>query len=199
MGFSKFEKQPISSEKLTSIENCNIKISQKKKMKKYRGKGYKNYNENHLNNLKILLLNIRGFKSKEVSLQNVTKLFHPSIIVLNETQLVGRENVKIENYISWSKNRTSRPGGGIATLVSKTLKESAIEIEQGDEDDEIIFTKILCYKKPMNIINYYGEQRRSKNEILEKKWNILTEKMENSIKNNEYVVLCGYLNRFGGM
>ena len=122
VGFSKFEKQPISSEKLTSIENCNIKISQKKKMKKYRGKGYKNYNKNHLNNLRILLLNIRGFKSKEVSLQNVTKLFHPSIIVLNETQLVGRENVKIENYISWSKNRTSRPGGGIATLVSKTLK-----------------------------------------------------------------------------
>ena len=99
VGFSKFEKQPISSKKLTSIENCNIKISQKKKMKKYRGKGYKNYNENHLNNLKILLLNIRGFKSKEVSLQNVTKLFHPSIIKLNKSTCRKRKCQDRKLYI----------------------------------------------------------------------------------------------------
>ena len=52
-----------------------------------------------------MLMNLRGFKSKKVSLQKIIKKEKPKVIVMNETQLTGKMKVVMEPYESWTKKK----------------------------------------------------------------------------------------------
>ena len=64
-----------------------------------------------------MLVNMRGFKSKEALLRKMLKKVSPSIVLMNETLLSGRAKVSVSPYTCWSRNRMETGGGGIATAV----------------------------------------------------------------------------------
>ena len=67
-----------------------------KRKKNRRGKG-KEINKR----FSILLVNLRGYRSKEYSLKKTLRKVKPSMILMNETQLRGSMKVSLEpTYIS---------------------------------------------------------------------------------------------------
>ena len=103
------------------IEKC--KNTKKDPKIKYRGKGKLNRRDSTFS---VMLSNLRGYKSKECSLKKILKKVKPSVILLVETQLVGNMKVSLNpGYTSWTRNRTERGGGGIATAVSQQYSDTA--------------------------------------------------------------------------
>ena len=95
----------------------------KPKRNRYRGRGRINRRDNSFS---ILLINLRGYKSKETSLKKIIKTIQPSALLLNETLLSGRMKVSLIPYTTWCKNRTEKGGGGVSTSVGEQYKDSAI-------------------------------------------------------------------------
>ena len=53
--------------------------------------------------------------------------------ILNETQLVGNMKVNLPAYTTWSRNRTDKGGGGIATAVHQQYSATAVGIGEGED------------------------------------------------------------------
>ena len=104
-----------------------------------------------------MLINLRGLRSKEVSLKKILRKEKPSTLLLNETLLVGNMKVSLPAYKCWSNNRAEKGGGGVATGVSKEYSNSAVGIGEGEEGDEFIINRIEQFSPALNIINCYGE------------------------------------------
>ena len=86
-----------SPKKIIKIQS-NKKIEKNQTQKKrYRGKGQKYARDSTFT---IMLSNLRGFKGKKKSLEKILETDRPSILLLNETQMVGRtyENVTKKLY-----------------------------------------------------------------------------------------------------
>ena len=139
----------------------------KSKRNRYRGRGRINKRDNSFS---ILLINLRGYKSKETSLKKIIKTVQPSAVLLNETLLSGRMKVSLFPYTTWCKNRTEKGGGGVSTSVGEKFKDSAIGAGEGKGDDEYLITRLDCFNPALNIINCYGEQRKTRKEDVEEKW-----------------------------
>ena len=76
--------------------------------KPYRGKGKSNRKDNTFS---ILFVNMRGLKSKELSLKKILRKMKPSAVTINETLLKGNMKVSIHPYTWWTKNRKDKGGG----------------------------------------------------------------------------------------
>ena len=163
-------------------------------MKRYRGKG-KSGKEN---TVKILLTNMRGFKSKKESLERILSEVKPSVVVINETLMKGNAKIDLPPYSVWSKNRGEKGGGGIATAVAPKYKDTTVGAGEGEDEDEYIITRMESFKPALNIINCYGEQRSTKIEEIEKKWSRLSKEMETIRARGEFCLLAGDLNKLVG-
>ena len=75
--------------------------------------------------------------------------------------------MNLDSYAAWSKNRTMKGGGGIATAVARQYKDLSVGAGEGKEDDEYLITRIDSFSPALNIINCYGEQRKT-SEIIRK-------------------------------
>ena len=80
-----------------------------RKKRGYRGQGKQNRKNKVFS---IMLANIRGYKSKEISLKKVINKVTPSLVLLNETLLIGNSKVSITPYTIWTKNRKEKGEGG---------------------------------------------------------------------------------------
>ena len=116
-----------------------------------------------------MLSNLRGFKGKKKSLEKILETVRPSMLLLNETQMVGRMKMSLKNYTSWVRNRSDRSGGGIATAVQQNYQDSALGVCEGEDDDEFLVTRIDAFSPALCVINSYGEQRRTRKEEVENK------------------------------
>ena len=175
----------------------NRKIIRKYKRNKhsYRGRGGQN---GKLNSFSVLLVNLRGYKSKEMSLKKLIKRTRPSLVAMNETLLSGNMKVSMPPYTCWSKNRSEKGGGGISTAVSPQYKDFAVGAGQGEEEDEYLITRFDCFSPALNVINCYGEQRKTIKEEVNKKWIRLKSDMEKIRAKNEFCCLTGDLNKLVG-
>ena len=97
------------------VSNQNIYSEKEGKgRKRRRGKG-----NSKKKTFSILLVNLRGYRSKEYLLKKTLIKVKPSMVAMNETLLRGKIKTSLEpSYISWSKNRTGQAGGGVATAVA---------------------------------------------------------------------------------
>ena len=93
-------------------------------------------------------MNVRGIKSKKVSIQKILKRVKPNVVTLNETQLLGRAKVELKPFTCWSKNRTERGGGGVCTGVAPHLAHSAVGAGEGQGDDEFLVTRLEAFDPP---------------------------------------------------
>ena len=183
----------LNSEKNSKkSKNGWVKVKRKNR---YRGKGKINSKENIFT---VLLTNLRGYKSKETSLRKIIGKLKPSLVAMNETLLAGNMKVSIPSYTSWSKNRTEKGGGGIATSVAENYKNYTVGAGQGEGEEEYFITRIDCFSPALNIINCYGAQRREKKEDIERKWKNLRQEMELIRAKNELCCLTGDLNALVG-
>ena len=188
------EKNTHKNSKTENPQKDNI-VTVKDKKRNYRGKGKKRKKENVFS---IMLTNLRGYRSKDTSLKKIIKEKIPSMIVMNETLLAGNMKVSIPSYYSWSRNRTEKGGGGIATSVANQYKECSVGAGQGEDEEEYLITRIECFSPALNVINCYGEQRSTKKEEVERKWERLRKEMENIRTRKEYCILAGDQNKHVG-
>ena len=122
----------------------------------------------------------------------------PDMVVINETQLAGNMVVSLGGYTTWTKNRTKKGGGGIATSVNQKHKDFAVGTGEGDEEDEYLITRLECFYPALNVINSYGEQRSTRKEDIEKKWDRLRKEMEAIRLKGEFCILAGDQNKLVG-
>ena len=148
--------------------------------------------------MSILLMNVRGYKSKRDSVNEVVEKMKPTVVVLNETQLTGRMKVNIENYKCWTKNREAKGGGGIATGVSTEFAESTMEAGQGEGEEEFLVTRLEAFSPALCVVNCYGEQRRTSKEEVERRWGRLVEVLEGARVRGDHCILTGDLNKLVG-
>ena len=194
---NKIEKNPQSTSAPKKLKNTKDKKNSKTTnyKKTYRGKGKTNKRDSIFT---VLLSNLRGYKSKEYSLKKIIKKVKPSVIILNETQLIGNMKVSLKPYISWTKNRTEKGGGGIATAVNQNFKDQAVAAGEGEKDDEFLITRIDTFSPALNVINNYGEQRSTRKEDIEEKWQRLRKELELVRLRGEFCLWAGDLNRLVG-
>ena len=95
----------------------------------------------------------------------------------------------LRSYTMWSKNRTEKGGGGVATAVAHEFRDSTIGAGEGEDDDEYLVTRIESFNPALNVINCYGEQRTLKNDTVEAKWGRLLNDME-AINEQEMSCVC---------
>ena len=163
---------------------------------KYRGKRKVN---KRYSSFSIFLSNIRGYKGKAYSLKKILKKVKPSMALLNETQLVGNMKVSLDpTYVSWTRNRTEKGGGGISTAVSKKYSDTAVGAGEGDKDEEYLIVRIEAFSPALNVVNSYGEQRKGNKEDVEKKWDTLKNMLEEIRMRGEFAVFAGDLNKLVG-
>ena len=66
--------------------------------------------------------------------------------VINGAYPILRGNMKVSlgpSYISWSRNRTAKAGGGVATAVAREHMDKTGEAGEGVGDDEYLITRSL--------------------------------------------------------
>ena len=87
------------------------------------------------------------------------------------------------------RNRKDKEGGGILTAVSPQYKDSCVGAGEGEGEEEYLITRIECFSPALNIINCYGEQRRTRKEDVERRWGNLCKEMEDIRMRKEFVCL----------
>ena len=120
------------------------------------------------------------------------------MILMNETQLVNRMSVSLDTYSTWTKNRTIKGGGGIATLVSQNIRDLAVRAGEGEKEDEYIITRIEAFSPALTVVNNYGEQRVTKKEEVEEKWARLKGDLEEIRRKGGVLFVGGDLNKLVG-
>ena len=108
----------------------------------------------------------------------------------NETHLLKNDELKIEGYKSYSRNRQNAAKGGIATSIKTKHADYAFKISEG-KDVEYIVTRHGQFQPPINVINYYGSQEsRQKIEEINHNWEcILKEIIEIENKREGQVLI----------
>ena len=85
------------------------------------------------------------------------------------------------------------------TAVAQQYKDSSVGAGEGEGEDEYIITRIECFSPALNILNCYGEQRKTRKEDVEGKWGRLCKDMEDNRIRKEFVCLAGDLNKLVGV
>ena len=142
---------------------------------------------------------MQGYISKQASIDTIIRKKTPDVYCINETALKGKRKINIQGYFSYCKNRDMHMGG-VATLVSQTLRPHTVKVAEGREGDEYIISRFGHISPPVNIINIYGEQEKGdkengkKEKILES-WNRLLQDLKEIESRKEHLLILGDLNR----
>ena len=107
-------------------------------------------------------------------------------------------NVSLKPYTSWTRNRTEKGGGGIATAVSQAFKNHAVGAGEGEQDDEFLITRIDAFTPALNVVNSYGEQRSTRKEDIEERWLRLRKELEKVRNRGEFCLWAGDQNKLVG-
>ena len=78
------------------------------------------------------------------------------------------------------------------------MLNSVLGAGEGKNGDEYLITRINSFYPALNIVNCYGEQRKTKVEEVEAKWSRLKKDMENIRARREFCLLSGDLNKLVG-
>ena len=141
--------------------NANLNVNPNVKAKAVKGK---DKNET----IRIMFNNIRGWKSKSISLSNIASKNKIDIIALNETHCSGTSLPQLKGYTTYGKNRSQKAKGGIAILVFDAIAKYATKLETSSDPAEFFAIRLDCFSPSLVIMTNYGiiEGQYTKNEIL---------------------------------
>ena len=97
------------------------------------------------------------------------KTVNPSVVLLNETQLLNNMKISLNSYTTWTKNWTDKERGGISTSVSQQFGDLAVGAGDGDKEEEYLITRVEAFSLALCVVNSYGEQRITKKEEVDEK------------------------------
>ena len=83
------------------------------------------------------------------------------MLLINETQMAGKMEVNIKAYTTWTRNRTEKGGGGIASAVHQQFSATSVGVGEGENEDEYLITRVEAFNPALNVIICYGEQRNT--------------------------------------
>ena len=109
---------PDAAEPHPMLTEKNKKIN-KKRVKRKKTK------EKKLTNLKIYYVNIRGIRSKIVSLEEILERTKPDVLGIVETHLEEGEELEIEGYNCIRKDR-NKDGGGVLIAIRKEYERKEL-------------------------------------------------------------------------
>ena len=141
--------------------------------------------------------NVRGLKSKLQSLNHtVNNVLLPSCISLNEHGVRGNSQINIENYFTFSKNRSNKRMGGVSLSIPNENRQSFMKICEGEDTDEYLIIRNDEYKPPLNIVSMYGEceSRYSNDDILER-WQRFLRELREIEERGENLIIASDMNR----
>ena len=73
--------------------------------------------------------NSAGLTGKVNSLKRLIEVFHPGIIMLQETKIKKSENIKLKDFTIFEKTRENNGGGGLMTIVHENMQPILIPDE----------------------------------------------------------------------
>ena len=154
---------PVPRNKLTS-PRMDEGVTRGRRKGRRRPRGKRKSKQSSVS-LKLLHINPRGWTSKRAAIMDMMEIEKPDYVNVNETQLRGENKVQMKGYISFSKNRKETAGGGICSAVNNRLKDHAVRVLEGGDDDEWQAVRLNHVKPAITIVNVYGEQEgRTSNE-----------------------------------
>jgi hypothetical protein len=177
-----------------------VKSAEQKKTRKYRrGRGKHKRRNNDAVKCVLYHLNIRGLNSKKKSLEMILKKLPAQIVTLNETCLRFKQKPKLENYVSFNRNRSNQIMGGVATFVQNQDKDKFVKLGEGAENDEFLVTRHSNFASAVNIINIYGEQESRYPKIeIEERWGRILKEIKKIEHRNELVLIIGDMTKHIG-
>ena len=112
-------------------------------------------------NLIILGNNVAGITGKSESLKRAIEVFHPGVIMLQETKCKKEGKLKLKGFLTFEKLRAENQGGGLMTIVHENLKP----IQISDDHPEFFIADINGNFGSIRSINCYGPQENMSTEI----------------------------------
>ena len=115
------------------------------------------------------------------------------------TGLKGRNKVQLPGYTTFSRNRVDKSMGGISTSIKNNMGNQAINVGQGEGDDEYLIVRLEQFKPAICVINCYGEQEgRVGREEVKEKWERILKELYKIRSRGEECLLIGDLNKMVG-
>ena len=126
-----------------------------------RGKKRKKVNKGVLENLSVLGTNANGLKAKKQSLLNTMKHFeYPSIVLIQETKLRQKGQIKLDQYgYEIFESPRAGMGGGLLTAVRYEL--NPVVVYDSEDGSEILVVQIEVGDLRIRVFNAYGPQVRT--------------------------------------
>ena len=145
----------------------------------------------------VFYLNFRGYMSKKSSFESIINSFDqkPNVIGVGESHYRHNKKVNLPGYQLYTRNRTEKSQGGIATLVLENDSKDCLKVTEGNQLNEFIITRHSEFKIPINVIHVYGQQQsRTPVNILSDHSNEIVEEIVKIEAKDEHVVWLGDFN-----
>ena len=133
--------------------------------------------------------NVRGIKSKLISINEVLVENNPHLFLLTETLLRTDTGLNIPGYTFYGKKREERTGGGVGILVRNDVRNN-VASHISEKNIEMMWVSVRRKNSaPLIIGIYYGKQecRTSKGEI-EAEMQLLNEEIEEKSQDGEILI-----------
>ena len=143
--------------------------------------------------IRIVYANANGISGKYKSLKEVLETYDAHIATIVETKLDTIPPL-IEGYKWITRNRTNRPGGGVAVIVREDILHQTRTIaDLEDHDQEVVWIAIKLKNSKIAIGALYGIQESATREEAERQFSQLTTQII-KLKQDGEVILTGDFN-----
>ena len=145
--------------------------------------------------LNFLLCNVRGLNSKADSVMDILVDLDIHIAFINETWFKSK-TFDFEGFNCSFANRSNGRGGGLMTLVRKSLNPVCLQLDKSDPDSlsEWLFIKTIINNKVYFLMNVYGPQESEKSSRVESFFDKISFTVAKYTDFDDNVILAGDLN-----
>ena len=150
-----------------------------------------------MKNFKILFNNIRGVKSKKVSLEKIVNEERPAVVGIAETHLCEGENFEVEGYISKRSDRKMQGGGGVMVMYHEQIQNMVTVVHETDDQNgfESIWIKLNNDRIVVKVgVIYMPQESETTIKKLESIYKQIENEVKRSIENKESIILMGDFN-----
>lgn len=137
--------------------------------------------------------NVRGVKSKIVSIKEIIEEEKPTIIGLVETKLNKEDIVEIKGYKTMRVDRETE-GGGVLLAYKECLDNKIVITREEREMCEMLWVKIANGRCKIRVGIVYMPQETISKKDMKRIYDIMEEEIKAATENNEKVLLMGDLN-----
>ena len=96
-----------------------------------------------------------GYQSKPISFESIIGSFEPKVNLINicETNLQFNRKLNIPGYQCYTRNRSDKNQGGIASCVVQSEEDHCLKVSEGKKSNEYLITRHSQFSTAINVIN----------------------------------------------